>query len=598
MKRLREFIRRFARKDNWFGFSCSVIVYFFRKSPKAAGKLIAERHCRNRERRIAFKMIQLPAEELRLQKEASATESVLFSVITPLYNTPIPFLREMIESVLSQTYPHWELCLADGSDETHQEVETICREYAGQDSRIRYSRLLRNEGISANTNACLQMASGSYLALLDHDDLFLPNALYECTQAIYQTNADFVYSDEYVFVSPSVKNILNTHFKPDFSPESLLTNNYICHLSVFKRTLLDKAGWFRKEYDGSQDHDLILRLTDCAETITHIPKPLYLWRSHSSSVASDISVKSYAIDAGRGAVRAFLESKGIQAEVESVASCPTMYHVVYPIQGNPSVCVILDLVDSGKSAESVQEQVRNLKAFSDYDNIQFAIIVSQDAASRQSTPDVQWFSSSETNRPKRLNGIIKTVDSDYLVILDPGLKCKQTGWVREMLMLAQQSGIGAIGARILFDNHRVRHAGLSLGSGKQHVAGRLFFRTPEDEPGYFGSLTIVQNVSAVSAECLMVSRKKYALAGGFSESYQSCLFDVDFCLKLSELQYRNLYCPYSEFIGGKSRSFSADYGKEQKEYPRDSEILRNHWAKQLNSPDPFFSYNRQRFRRL
>ena len=592
MSKIRETIRRYARRDNWFGFSCSVLVWFFRKGPSAAGRLIATRRWFRREHKYSLKnacsLMAVPEEELRRQREVSAVSALLFSVVTPLYNTPVTFLQEMIESVLAQTYPCWELCLADGSDGDHPEVGALCREYAARDPRVRYTRLSRNGGISENSNACLAMASGEYIALLDHDDLLRPNALFENAKAIRETGADFLYSDEYVFISPDIENIYATHFKPDFSPENLLTNNYICHLSVFKRSLLDSTGGFRPAYDGSQDHDLILRLTDRASRVEHVPGPLYLWRSHSASVASDISAKTYAIEAGRTAVRDFLSSKGIGAQVESVDAYPTMYHVRWPVGGDPSVCVVLDLVSSPRSPAEILRQVENLRTSSGCASVTFAVIVGKPVAAADA-PGFRWFVSPETSRPKRLNQVVRQVSADYLLLLDPSLSPLSDGWLREMLMLSQQSPIGAVGARLLFRNRTVRHGGLTLGLGKDRLVGRRFYRYPEEESGYFGQLAVVQDLSAVSGECLLVSREKYEQAGGFSESYRSGLFDVDLCLKLRQLQYRNLYCPFSIFIGGWRRRFPLEYGREWPDYQEDSAVFRSAWADILSAPDPYYN---------
>lgn len=591
MQKIRETVRRYARRDNWFGFSCSLLLCLFHRGPVAAVKLFAEHRWLVRERKNAYRLLLIPEAELQRQRETSAPSGLLFSVVTPLYNTPLPFLREMLDSVLAQTYPCWELCLADGSDGDHPEVGVLCREYAARDARVRYIRLSRNGGISENSNACLAMASGNYIALLDHDDMFRPNALYENAKAIRETGADFLYSDEYVFISPDIRKILKTHFKPDFSPEALLTNNYICHLSVFRRTLLDKAGAFRPEFDGSQDHDLILRLTDCASRVVHIPKPLYLWRSHSDSVASDISAKTYAIEAGRSSVKAFLSSKGIDARVESVDAFPAMYHIRYPLSGEPSVCILLDLFDAPRSPDELRSHVESLKSCAGYSRLSFAVITGSEPVRISPDSDLRVFRSVEPCRPKRLNDVIRQAAFDYLLLLDPSLEPLSDGWLREMLILAQQAPIGAVGARILFADHRVRHAGLTLGLGKNRLVGRRFRDFPEEESGYFGQIAVVQDLSAVSGECLLVSREKYKQAGGFSESYRSCLFDVDFCLKLRELQYRNIYCPFSVFAGGRKSRFPLDYGAGQPDYARDAETLRSLRPGFFSAPDPFGNPN-------
>ena len=585
MNRFRNSLRRLARGDHWFGFGCTVLVHLLRGGPRAAGRVIRDRRRRNRERRSALRLIRLPEEELRRQREASAGRTMLISVAVPLYNTPAAFLREMIDSVRAQTWPRWELCLADGSGEDHPEVGRICREYAEKDSRIRYRKLEKNGGISENTNACLRMAGGEYVALLDHDDLLLPNALYEAARAVAETGADFLYSDEYLFVSPDPRAILVPHLKPDFAPETLLANNYICHLSVFSRTLYEQAGGFRKEYDGSQDHDLILRLTDRAERVAHIPKPLYLWRSHADSVAADIGAKAYAIGAGRRAVRDFLASKGLRTEVDSVEACPTMYRIRYPAVGEPSVCVVLDCFGSPKPAEALAEQIRDLTARAGWRRVSFAVVTRRPVSGTQAAP-VRWFVSGEENRAARLNRVIRETESDYIVLLDPDLRPVSDRWLPELLTLAQQEPAGAVGGKVVFRNGRIRHAGLAIGLGRQRLAGRLFFGA--SEPGYFGQLAVMQNLSAVSSECLMVSRQKYEQAGGFPEAYRNGLFDVDFCLTLSALGYRNVFCPFCLFAGGEKRRFSLDYGAERTGYAEDAELFRTRQAERLRVPDPFF----------
>ena len=216
-------------------------------------------------------------------------KDIKFSVLVPLYNTPKKFLEEMIRSVQYQTYGNWELCLADGSDGEHDFVERYCLRAAEADSRIKYKKLTENKGISENTNECIKMASGDYIALFDHDDVLHPSALFECMKAICNNDADYVYTDEATFLGNSKSTILSFHFKPDFAYDNLLANNYICHFSVFKASLIDKVGMFRHKYDGSQDHDIILRLTNAAKNVVHIPKLLYFWRSHANSVAMDIN---------------------------------------------------------------------------------------------------------------------------------------------------------------------------------------------------------------------------------------------------------------------------------------------------------------------
>ncbi|MBQ3255884.1 MAG: glycosyltransferase, partial [Oscillospiraceae bacterium] len=281
---------------------------------------------------------------LKRQEASLVLESipmdVKFSIVVPLFNTPERLLREMMDSVAAQSYSNWELCMADGSDDTHGYVGELVQAYVQRDERFKYRKLRENMGISGNTNACIEMATGDYIALFDHDDLLHPHALYEAAKAIYNEGADFIYTDETMFYE-SPEDAYSPHYKPDFAPDTLRSYNYITHLSVFSRTLMDKVGLFRSEFDGSQDYDMILRLTEQAEKIVHIPKILYYWRNHPGSVASDVSVKPYTMVSARKALAEHLERVGLKGVVED-SSVPTTYRIRYEIQGTPLVSIVFD----------------------------------------------------------------------------------------------------------------------------------------------------------------------------------------------------------------------------------------------------------------
>ena len=350
----REKIRKLARGKNGFGFCCSAMICMKREGTQATRELI-RKHREEKDFERATKRSLKLTEEEREKQRADSKKGPVFSIAVPLYNTPEDFLREMVRSVCGQSWERWELLLADGSDDginresiVYEAVECDQSKTGRKEplnvssafirhwrqpakrppSHIRYRRLEENGGISRNSNAALEMAEGEYIVLLDHDDLLIPSALWEIGRAIRETGADFLYSDEAVFASPDPEKILEIHRKAEYSQEALLRSNYICHVTAFRRELLRRTGGFREEYDGSQDHDLFLRLTDAAEKVVHIPKALYFWRSHEGSVAGSIRAKDYAVDAGQRAVRDFLlERKGIKAEVVSSEECETIYEI-------------------------------------------------------------------------------------------------------------------------------------------------------------------------------------------------------------------------------------------------------------------------------
>jgi len=308
-------------------------------------------------------------DELRKEQESKVFSFMpLISVIVPVYNTDSTLLTEMIQSVLDQSYQKWELCLADGSDDQHDYVGGICQRYASQDARIKYSKLEKNLGISGNTNAAILMSNGDYIALLDNDDLLAQGALYEVALAINETGADFLYSDEATFnVKPSDSDSM--HFKPDYSPDYLRALNYICHLSVIERKLADRVGLYDPAYDGSQDYDFTLRVTENAKKIHHISKPLYYWRIHAGSVADDISAKPYAYEAAKRAVESHLERIGLKGKVEYSRAVPAM-RVIYQLEAHPLVSIIIPTCDH---SDLLKQCIDSIFSLSTYDNYELII---------------------------------------------------------------------------------------------------------------------------------------------------------------------------------------------------------------------------------
>ena len=563
------------------------------------------------ERQYARRMMP-GEEELAAQRRTVFDRPPRFSVVVPLYNTPMALLREMTDSVAGQSYENWELCLADGSDGEHGEVGEYCRERAAADSRIRYRKLEKNEGISGNSNAAMGMAAGDYIALLDHDDLLMPNALYEMAKTIQETGADFLYSDEMIFFSPKVSRIAGIRFKPDFAPEDLLTNNYICHLTVFRRKLLERTEGFRPDFDGSQDHDLVLRLTAAAGKVVHVPKVLYLWRAVKGSVAADIHMKEYAIGAGRRAVESFLRDRGrADIRVESTEVFPTMYRLRWKIAGEPTVRILLDVT---RERGDWPARLRRLKEKTGWKKCVWEPVggdaweaETAGAGKRQEkagnlgridTGNVDTgaepmgaFAPGNLCRRDRLSDAAQRAGEDYLLFLDGVPEAMNPDWVEEMLMWAQEKEIGAVGAKMRFAGGTdLRHAGIILGLGTEGAAGRPYFEREDDLVGFFGQLAVTRTVSAVT-DCWMVRREKFLEAGGFDGGYREALFDIDLCLKLREKGYRNLWTPYACLAGGEAKDFFLDVGKEYPGYKADREAFRTRWAEVLRKGDPCYNPN-------
>ncbi|MBQ3069687.1 MAG: glycosyltransferase [Clostridia bacterium] len=477
---------------------------------------------------------------------------VTFSILVPLYNTPLPFLNDMIASVQAQTYPHWELCLADGSDEEHGEVGSRCLELAEADARIVYRKLENNEGISGNTNACIAMATGAFISLFDHDDILHPSALFETMKAVEEKNADMVYTDEATFVRHRGGTVLTFHYKPDFGADTLRANNYICHFTSFSRKLLEKAGTFRSEYDGSQDHDMMLRLTEHAEHIVHIPKLLYFWRSHKESVASDISSKPYAIDAGQRAVHdSVVRVTGRECTVHSSRAFPAIYNIDYALKERPKVSVLIAASYAPFPSRCLASVLRNTT----YEHYEVLITrAAQDTSEADkflasgAVPFCRILQTKAIPHNKQLMQAAAQAEGDYLVFLSEDAEILSPDWIEQLLMLAQREDVGAVGAKLLHPDGSIHHAGYVLGLGRERTVGAEHHGEAYAEIGHRGRLCFVRNVSAVSSSCLMVRRSLFNDVGGFDRSLSSCYGDSDFCLKLRERGLQNLFTPHAELV--------------------------------------------------
>lgn len=564
------------------------VVYTWPKKQahRVVRRLASRKRARNR----------VSAKTLAAQRAYVFPEKHTVSVLVPLYNTPLPFLEAMIASVQAQTYADWELCLADGSDAAHAEVGETCRRLAAQDGRIKYRLLAENLGISGNTNACIEMASGEYLALFDHDDLLHPSALYEVMRAVQEQGADFVYTDE-AKCHKGPQDAYQPHFKPDFAIDNLRANNYICHLTVFRRALLDEAGGgFRTVCDGAQDFDLVLRLTEKARRIVHIPQVLYYWRSHAQSTAQAVGAKPYVLAAGRRAVDDHLARVGLRGHAED-STVPSMYRVQYELTGKPLVSILIPnkdhVADLSRCIDSVLEK-------STYRN--FEIIIIENGSMEQATFDyyasltaaqpcvrvIEWhegFNYSAIN-----NFGFREAKGEQILLLNNDIEVITPDWLEQLLMYAQRPDVGAVGAKLYYPDRTIQHAG--LGVGLLTLAGSFHKHFPASHPGYMGRLIYAQDMSAVTAACMMVPRRVYEQVGGLDEGLAVAFNDVDLCMKIRAAGHLIVWTPCAELYHYESvsRGLDRDPAKRRR-FVGEVERFQTRWAKELAAGDPYFNPN-------
>lgn len=540
------------------------------------------------------------AEEIAAERAAKFPRMVKVSILVPLYNTPKEFLTEMIDSVMNQTYENWELCLGDGSDAEHAYVGEVCKEYAARaNGRIVYQKLEKNMGISGNTNACLTLATGEYIGLFDHDDLLHPSVLYSYVKAINEQGADYLYCDEITFHDGDVNKMLTLHFKPDYAPDNLRANNYICHFSVFARDLLDGTELFRTQFDGSQDHDMILRLTDNAKKIVHVPRVMYYWRSHAGSVASGIEAKPYAINAAKGAVAEHLRKHGFENfQITSTRAFATIFRIQYQILGHPKISIIIPNKDH---AADLERCVTSIFERSTYDNYEILIVENnsetqeiQDYYAKLRQMDkvrvLTYFG--EFNYSAVNNFGVSKAEGEYVLLLNNDTQVITANWMEELLMYAQRGDVGAVGAKLYYADNTIQHAGVILGLGAHRTAGHCHYKQARQNLGYMGRLCYAQNLSAVTGACLMVKKSLFDEVGGLDESFAISLNDVDFCLKLRAKGLLNVFTPFAELYHFESISRGLDdQGEKAQRYNRESERFREKWKAVLDAGDPYYNPN-------
>ena len=564
-------------------------------------------------------MRQFGTESFPSPEQAAVERSAVFprmpkiSILVPLWNNREEFQIEMLESVMNQTYENWELCLADGSDAEHAYMGEICRQYVEKSGgRVVYRKLEKNSGIAGNTNACLAMATGEFIGLLDQDDILHPSVLYEYVKAVNEQGADYLYCDETTFKGSDINHMLTMHFKPDYSPDNLRANNYICHFSVFARELLDGSELFRPKFDGSQDHDMILRLTDNAKKVVHVPRLMYYWRSHAGSVASGIEAKPYAIEAAKGAVAEHLRKHGFEHfRIESTRAFETIFRIRYQIMGTPGISIVIANRDH---VEDLRRCVTSILEKSTYDKYEIVIVENNSTTqeirdyytellgapyeadkeilrSQDGRTAVVTFRG-EFNYSAVNNLGVKYAAGEYVLLLNNDTEVITVNWMEELLMYAQREDVGAVGAKLYYGDKTIQHAGVVIGLGAHRTAGHTHYKQHRQNLGYMGRLCYAQNVTAVTGACLLVKKSLYEAVGGLEEEFAISLNDVDFCLKLRKKGLLNVFTPFAELFHYESVSRGLDdNGEKAERYNRESGKFRKKWKKELEAGDPYYNPN-------
>lgn len=534
--------------------------------------------------------------ELRAQSKMVFGNMPLVSVVVPLYNTPPEFLRQMIQSMQKQSYQKWELVLVDASDKQHAETGRIAKQFLQRDTRIRYTKLFANSGIAGNTNVGLAESEGDLITLLDHDDILPPHALFETVQALNQTGADMIYSDE-VVLDATLSKLQEFHFKPDYGPDTLRGCNYITHLCAFTRRLFMQAGGGEKDdYNGAQDYDLFLRLTEQAARIHHIPKVLYFWRSHAASTASGIGQKEYALQAGTHALQAHLERVDLFGTPSALANHPGAYRVEYNVLTKPLVSV---LIPSKDHIDDLERCITSLYAMAGWDEME-VLILENNSTDAATEPYYEELEERYSNlRVLRYSGGFNfaavcnfgaaRAKGSHLLLLNNDTELITPGYVKELLSFSQRPDVGAVGNMLYYPDDTVQHGGLIIGIGG--TAGVSHKGHKRGDGGDLFRLATVQNMSAVTGASLMVKKALYEAVGGMDELNFGVAFnDVDLCLKLQAQGLWNIFTPFAQayHFESKSRGYDTE-GPAKERFDKEAAAFREKYAALLQKGDPFYN---------
>jgi len=521
------------------------------------------------------------------------TYKPLISIVMPVYNPPLEAFREAVQSVLEQTYNNWELCILNACV-SNLEVRGIINTFCAQDNRILVKEVKSNLGIAGNTNVGISLAQGEFIAFLDHDDCLAPFALYEIVKALQSFNcADLIYSDEDK-ISDDGQHRYSAFFKPDFSPNMIRSWNYISHFLVIRKSIGDHIGWIREGFEGSQDHDLILRVIEQTNNILHISKILYHWRAVPGSAASSSDSKPYAIQSGIKAVTEHIKRLGMDGKVEK-GLFNFSYKVTYQTI-NQKVSIIIPNQDHEDDLKSCVESIIYKTSYDNYE-----IIIVENGSSNASTFDlynkfkqnskikvIEWknpFNYSLVN-----NFAVQHTTGDIILLLNNDVTVINSDWLERMVEYAQHENIGAVGAKLYYPDDTIQHAGVIVGIGG--VAGHTHRSFPRSSYGYFGRLQVVQNLSAVTGACLMVRKNIFEEIHGFDEGYPLAFGDIDFCLRIREKGYLIVWSPFAELYHFESKTRGYEDSPEKLErFEHEMDRFKKRWNKFLENGDIYYNKN-------
>jgi len=539
---------------------------------------------------VAYKKWQMENERrspAEIKRQVSTfTSKPKMSIIVPVYNSDPVFLDDCIESVVGQYYEDWELCLYDDASTRIETLECLERWSARNDDRIKVAFGKENRHISASSNEAIKMSSGEYIGFLDHDDELSLNALSEIAGIINDhPDAELIYSDEDKIDEAGNRSM--PFFKPDWSPELLMSVNYINHFCVIRREAGNQAGWFRLGYEGAQDHDLFLRISRQSGNIYHVPKILYHWRAVEGSTAMDVNEKEYCGDAGVKSISDMLAANGESATVEAGA-IPTEYIVRYKVNGTPRISIIIPFRDEAGLLKNCLDRLLETSSYPDYE----IILISNNSEEAETLeyldglddPRVRIFNRDiPFNYSKINNWAAEQATGEYLLFLNNDTEVITSTWIEDMLGYAQRPEIGAVGSKLLFRDGTIQHSGVILGIGG--FADHIFAGVPENTGTAFGRDTWSRNYLAVTAACLMVKKEKFESVGGFDEEFVVCGSDVELCLRLYKAGYRNVYLAFVKLYHYEAQT------RRSWVDPKDIECSKIHYAEFLQNGDPYYNEN-------